>query len=182
LQSNVSDRGHWHLDIEGGCRVRGAYQLFTSQVSPIVDVTEDHIWHKHVPLKVFILAWRLLQDRLLTKANLLNCGIISAEARCVVGCGHAESASHLFLQCDIFASLWQYVRYWIGVSEVEPHSLRAHFIQFTHYLGGSKARRSFLQLLWLLCIWLVWNERNNRFFNNIQTTIIDLMEKVKYYF
>jgi len=99
---------------------------------------------------------------------------------CVAGRGHAESASHLFLYCDIFGSLWQYGRSWFGVSGVEPHSIRDHFLQFTYYLGGSKARRLFLQLLWLLCIWLVWNERNNRLFNNIQTPIIDLMKKVKY--
>jgi len=31
-----------------------------------------------------------------------------------------------------------------------------------------------------MCVWIVWNERNNRIFKNIQTTMIDLMEKVKY--
>ncbi|AES98745.1 hypothetical protein MtrunA17_Chr5g0431031 [Medicago truncatula] len=36
---------------------------------------------------------------------------------------------------------------WIGVSRVDHQSLRAHFPHFTHYLGGLRARRSFLQLL-----------------------------------
>lgn len=122
-----------------------------------------------------------MHDRLPTKNNLLHRGIIQAEAiRCVAGCGHGESASHLFLHCDIFGSLWQHIKSWIGVSRVDPHSLRHHFIQFTHYIGDSKTRRSFLQLIWLLCVWLVWNERNNILINNIQTPIIELIDKVKY--
>jgi len=60
-------------------------------------------------------------------------------------------------------------------------SLRAHFFQFTNYLGGLRARRSFLQLLWLLCVWLVWNERNNRLFNNYHTSITEIMDKVKFH-
>jgi hypothetical protein len=181
LQSNVSDRWIWKPDIVGGYTVREAYQLLTSQVTHNVDVTEELIWHKQVPLKVSSLAWRLLRNRLLTKENLLHRGIIQAEASlCMSGCGNVESEEHLFIHCDTFGSLWQHVRLWLGVSGAEPHNIHDHIYQFTHYLGVSKARRSFLQLLWLLCIWLVWNERNNRLFKNIQTPIIALLEKVKH--
>ena len=181
LQPNVSDRWIWQPDIVGGYMVRGAYQLLTAQATHNVAVIEDLIWHKQVPLKVSILAWRLMRNRLPTKDNLLHRGIIQDEAsRCVAGGGNVESAKHLFLHCDTFGSLWQHVRLWLGVVGVEPHSIHDHIYQFTHYLGVSKARRSFLQLLWLLCIWLVWNERNNRLFNNIQTPIIALLEKVKH--
>lgn len=56
----------------GGYTVRGTYQILTTQVSPLVDVTGDLIWQNQVPLKVSILAWRLLHDRLPTKTNLLR--------------------------------------------------------------------------------------------------------------
>jgi len=52
----------------------------------------------------------------------------------------------------------------------------------THYIGCLKTRRSFLQLIWLMGVWLVRNEHNNELFNNIQTPIIELMDKVKYNF
>jgi hypothetical protein len=64
---------------------------------------------------------------------------------------------------------------------VDPHNISEHFIQFTHYTGHSKVRRSFLELIWLLCVWLIWNERNNKLFHNIQTTIDQLIEKVKFH-
>ncbi|PNX74295.1 cysteine-rich receptor-like protein kinase, partial [Trifolium pratense] len=54
-----------------------------------------------VPLKVSIFAWRLLRDRLPTRANLITRGVLSPTvATCVFGCGAAESAHHLFLSCS----------------------------------------------------------------------------------
>ena len=109
-------------------------------------------------------------------------GIIASEAAlCTTVCGQTETTTHLFLHCATFGSLWQLVWYWLGVTSVDPHSLRDHFIQFTYYLGGLKARRSFLQLRWLVCVWLIWNERNNRFFNKSHTSIREMMDKVKFH-
>jgi len=135
-----------------------------------------------VSLKVSILAWRLLRDRLPTKNNLLRRGVIDAEAvMCVTGCGLEETVPHLFIHCPTFGTLWQHIRSWIGMSGVDPLNIDDHFTQFTHSSGHSKARQSFLQLIWLLCIWLVWNERNNRLYNNIEANIDRLEEKVKFH-
>jgi len=46
--------------------------------------------------------------------------------------------------------------------------------------GGGKAKRSFMQFIWLLCTWVVWNERNNRLFNNIVTPVPRMLDKVKF--
>jgi len=37
---------------------------------------------------------------------------------CVVGCNGEESASHLFFECPVFASIWYAICKWIGVSSV----------------------------------------------------------------
>jgi len=120
LQSNFSDHWQWHSDIVGGYSVRISYQLLTSQESPLLDASENLIWHTQMPLKVFILAWRFLRDRLPTKLNLLNRGIISAEdISCSAGYGQVVSAHHMFLHCDTFGSLWQQVRSLIDVSGLD---------------------------------------------------------------
>ena len=36
-----------------------------------------------------------------------------------------------------------------------------------------------MQLIWLLCVWVVWNERNSRLFKNVITPIPRLLDKVK---
>ncbi|XP_024636563.1 uncharacterized protein [Medicago truncatula] len=138
------------------------------------------VWHKQVPLKISVFALRFLQDRLLTKTNLIARRVLSNDmSLCVAGCGHPETAQHLFLLCNTFGSLWHMVRGWIGCSGVDADNLSDHFLQFTYLTGGAKSRRSFMQLIWLLCAWVVWNERNNRLFNNVITLISRLLDKVK---
>ncbi|CAJ2638275.1 unnamed protein product [Trifolium pratense] len=153
LQDQAIDRWQWSLDPDTGYTVGGVYQHLTSQDSVTLDDADNLIWHSQVPLKVSIFAWRLLRDRLPTRANLVTRGVLSTTgATCVFGCGVTETAHHLFLSCSISGSLWDLVRAWIGISFVDSTSLRDHFVQFTASSGGSRARRSFLQLVWLACV------------------------------
>ncbi|PNX89722.1 glutamate-gated kainate-type ion channel receptor subunit GluR18, partial [Trifolium pratense] len=104
-------------------------------------VSSLNSWCLFVPLKVSIFAWRLLRDRLPTKANLVTRGILSSTAlSCVSGCGEVESTHHLFLSCSTFGFLWALVRSWIGILMVDYFSLCHHFVQFTSSAGGSRAR------------------------------------------
>ena len=131
-------------------------------------------------MKVSIFAWRLLRDRLPKKANLVARGIITPEVHfCVSGCGDIESAQYLFLSCSTFGSLWALVRSWIGFSSVDAHKLSDHFVQFTYSAGGLRARRSFLQVIWLACVWVVWTERNSRLFRDTASPVDRLLDKVK---
>jgi hypothetical protein len=65
-----------------------------------VAVTADLIWHKQIPLKVSVLAWRLLRNKLLTRDNLAWRNIIDHDSQfCVTACGGVETTHHLFLFC-----------------------------------------------------------------------------------
>jgi len=182
LQADISDRWRWNPDTRRGYTVSGAYHMLTTPTEPTDVGLLDLVWHNQVPLKVSIFGWRLLQDRLPTKNNLVRRGLISvADATCVAGCDNNETMSHLFVHCDNYGALWRHIRLWIGVLGVEPYGLSEHFHQFIHSTGLSRKRRSFLQLVWLLCVWVVWKDRNDRIFNNIHTTLEQLLEKVKYH-
>ncbi|CAJ2646720.1 unnamed protein product [Trifolium pratense] len=180
LQDQTSDRWQWSPDPDTGYTVRGAYQILISQDSVTLHDAENLIWHPQVPLKVSIFAWRLLRDRLPTRANLVNRGVLSSSAdTCVFGCGVAESAHHLFLSCSFAGSLWDLVREWVDISPVVSTTLRDHFAQFTASAGVSRARRSFMQLLWLVCAWVIWTERNHRLFKGSIDTPHLLLDKIK---
>jgi len=71
------------------------------------------------------------------------------------------------------------VRSWLGISGPDPLHVSDHFFQFTHSAGGVRARRSFMQLVWLLYAWIIWNDRNDRLFNNTTSSIDQLLDKVK---
>jgi len=140
----VADRWLWLPDQDGGYSVRGVYDMLTTQEQPQLHPNMELIWHKQAPLKISILAWRLLRDRLPTKNNLANHGVIPLEARlCLTGCGHVEDVNHLFLSCPTFGALWPLVRAWLGVVGVDSQTTSDHFLQFINYAGCSRLRRSF---------------------------------------
>jgi len=77
----------------------------------MVDRRAGLVWYKQVPLKVSVFAWRQLRDRLPTRSNLLDRGVITGGAAgCLAGCTHLENSQHLFLSCGFYGSLWQAVR------------------------------------------------------------------------
>ncbi|PNX59276.1 hypothetical protein L195_g051335, partial [Trifolium pratense] len=103
----------------------------------------------------------------------------STAISCVSGCGGAESAHHLFLSCNIFGSLWALVRSWIGVPMVDYTTLGDHFVQFTSSAGGSRARRCFMQLIWLASVWIICTKRNHRLYGGSTSTSLQLLDKIK---
>jgi len=181
LHVNVSDRWVWMPDPFEGYSIRGSYHLLITKDIPLADPATSLIWHNQVSLKVSIFAWRLLRDGLPTKSNLVHRGVIPSEAStCVSDCGFVETTHHLFLSCITYSSLWPLVRHWLGIIGVDSNVIADHFLQFVHLTSGGKAKRSFLQLIWLLCVWVLWNERNYKLFNNVVTLIPRLLDKVKY--
>ncbi|GAU50935.1 hypothetical protein TSUD_411320 [Trifolium subterraneum] len=180
LKDNITYYWVWRPDPSAGYSVRGAYDLLTSRGAQVVTATTDLIWHKQVPLKVSMAAWLLLRNRLPTKDNLVRRHIIPQGAHlCVAECGVSETAQHLFLSCPAFAPLWDLVRSWVGISAVDPSQLHDHFVQFTHSTGSLLTRRSFLQLLWLCTIWVLWHERNSRIFKTKEIAVHQMLDKVK---
>ncbi|XP_024628879.1 uncharacterized protein [Medicago truncatula] len=57
VQTDVSDRWQWLPGTSSGYTVRGAYHILAHQVQQIDDDIGELVWHKHVPVKVSILAW-----------------------------------------------------------------------------------------------------------------------------
>jgi hypothetical protein len=99
--------------------------------------TPDLMWHKQVPLKAYVLAWRLRRNRLPTEDNLVRRHIITHDYRfCVTGCGGAETTQHLFLSCPVLALLWSLIRILVGISSADSFFIQDHFVQFIHYAGG----------------------------------------------
>jgi len=140
----------------------------------MVDVSS--LWHKDVPLKVVLCAWRLFRDRLSTKDNLLRRGVIGNDlSLCVNGRGFMETSSHLFLHCNHFGSVWYLIYRWTGVFTVSPLQVANHFHHFSFLAGVSKVGRSILQVIWFAMMWKIWKERNNKLFNDKVSSIVHLV-------
>ncbi|PNY17176.1 hypothetical protein L195_g013914, partial [Trifolium pratense] len=78
-----------------------------------------------------------------------------------------------------FGALWSLVSSWIGSPLVTAQTLSDHFVRFTVSAGDLRARRSFMQLIWLACVWVVWTERNHRLFRDSENTVLHMLDKIK---
>lgn len=117
LQVDKDDKWLCTLDSSNVYSVRSVYRVLTIQPHVVSPVTVSDLWHKDVPLKVVLFAWRLFRDRLPTKDNLHHRGVIDRDSRlCVAGCGSIESSKHLFLHSSIFGSVWHFIYRWLGIS------------------------------------------------------------------
>ena len=106
LQDHIQDNWRWLLDPVHGYSVCGAYRFLTSDAEPVVDGVYKNVWHKLVPSKVALFAWRLLQDKIPTRANLVRIHVLQPNDNlCVGGCENVEMADHLFLGCILCGSV-----------------------------------------------------------------------------
>jgi len=140
----------------------------------------DTIWHKQIPLKVSLFAWRLYRNCLLTKDNLLRWGIIQAKATfCSGGCAVQEFADHLLINCSHFSRLWPLIRNWSDLFSIDTFCAHDHYVQFGQLSGIPRQTHPFLKLTRLSCVWTIWKERNNHIFNNKTLELHQLLDKVK---
>jgi len=180
LQVDKDDMWLWTLDTSKAFIVRSAYNFLVSQHPIAQPVADSSPWHKDVPLKVVVFAWRLFRDRLPTKDNLFHRGAIDNDSRmCVAGCGFQESSQHLFLHCNVFGSVWHFIYKWIGVVVVTPYTVPDHFNQFSYSGDVSKVRRWIIQVIWFASVWEIWKERNNRIFTDKECSVIQVVDKIK---
>jgi len=162
LQDTVQDSWKWLLDPAHGYSVKSLYHYIIDS-GKIADRSQVHdVWCKYIPLKVLVMVWRLLCNRLPTKQNLVQRGILlPTDGMCVAGCDDMESATHLFLHCTTFSDLWSNVLSWLGNYSVPPGELRHHFIQFTKMAGLPRSSHLFFTVIWFATVWVIWKERNN---------------------
>jgi len=140
----------------------------------------NDVWHKFVPTKVYLFAWRLLQDRIPIRSNLTRRHVLQPINNvCVGGCGSSETADHLFIGCDLFGSVWYSVCRCIGIPCIFPSSITYHYFQFIHMAGIPRPSHFYLKVIWLACIWAIWKERNNCVFKNAVIDPFAIVERVK---
>jgi hypothetical protein len=180
LQVDSLDKRQWRPNPVYGYSVCDAYELLTSQEAVTLGDVEDLLWHKQVPLKVSIFACCLLRDRLPTKTNLVTWGILSPDLdTCVTGCATLSLRN----TCSFLLAPLVHFGHSSGLGltfrrRMHPVSQIILFsspIQWAGLVHGGLC----YSLCWLACVWVVWNERNLRVFQNTENSIFQLLDKVK---
>jgi len=84
--------------------------------------------NKVVPIAL-VTAWRVLENKLATKANLVRHKIMVASSTCSL-CGVEETSTHLFFECKFVWLLWNHCCLWLGVQGAFHNIPLLNFSQF----------------------------------------------------
>ncbi|GJR89114.1 ankyrin repeat-containing protein [Tanacetum coccineum] len=85
-------------------------------------------WNKLLPSKVNILAWRIANKRLPTRANLDKCGIDLESVLCPMCNNDIETESHILISCPIAQSVWKDIFTWWKLSNSHLSALEDVFL------------------------------------------------------
>jgi hypothetical protein len=166
----------WNWEKDGVYSVRSAYHLLCEEKTrllpgpscPSKSKVWKEIWRAPVPNKIKNFMWRLTKDILPTCANLHKKGI-SLDLLCPMCHLEEESASHLFLQCELmkltlFAShLGSHVPL-----NIDLHDWILKWLTCQDALGSQ---------LFCTILWKFWTARNNVVFNGIRLDPTRLVEE-----
>ena len=86
------------------------------------------LWKLKIPSKIAIFAWRLFQDKLPTKSNLLRRQLQLTDVSCPFCGGMEEEASHLFFHCSKIRPIWWETTSWLNITSVFPSNPIQHFL------------------------------------------------------
>ncbi|RVW53835.1 hypothetical protein CK203_088568 [Vitis vinifera] len=121
-----------------------------------------------VPSKVKALAWLVAHGKVNTndKLQLRRPYKALSPQWCILCKGNGESIDHLFLHCPVTIGLWHRLFNLVGLIWVPPRSLEDMLVISFKGLGNSLRGKTLWQIACLTLIWMVWQERNNRIFED----------------
>lgn len=190
LQENSLDKWRWRLNGEGRYNTKSAYEKIV-QLKWSSENLEDRnqfcneeiyrlVWNAIVPLKVSVMAWRLIWDRLPTKVNLIKrrIPIPPDEVKCYSCEFIEESANHLFLHCPLPYEIWTACYRWLGVQTVCHGNIRDHFLMHFGLLKGKRGKKLAI-CIWECVVWLIWKAINNYIFRGLESFSERILDEVK---
>jgi len=98
---------------------------------------------------------------------------------CVGGAVRWRRRITFFFSYDIFGSVWSAALQWLYISFVAPTQSMYHILQFGQMVGLLRSSYTFLQIIWMACVWIIRKERNNRIFHQRTVDTKTLSGKVK---
>ncbi|CAJ2653429.1 unnamed protein product [Trifolium pratense] len=180
-----SDRWRWVPDSVGLFTVKSCYSLLLQYSNTVVlesNVLDaiQKLWKNDVSSKVNIFGWRLLLEKLHTRAALHHRGILnnSHDISCIFCYMHMEDCSHLFFNCSFVKGVWETIYRWLGQSLPADLEGWNHFLSFGS-LVKSKKGNQIRHLIWLATTWCLWKLRNNVVFNGALPDASKLVDDIK---
>lgn len=141
-------------------------------------VTRHLSWKGWVPFKCKFFAWRASINRLPTKIELIKRGVSLPCDMCDLCNSVEETSTHLFTGCVFAAEIWSRVEAWCRMAPIFAFEV-SDLLKLAGSQATSKDNKYILRGIMISTMWALWNERNNRIFNNKNRRAIEVVENIK---
>ena len=160
IQHQMQDTMVWKADPSGFYSTKSAYRLLMTFNRPVPERRIfQTLWKLKIPPRAGVFSWRLIKDRLPTRANLLRRNVPIQDTMCPLCGSQQEEAGHLFFNCKMTMGLWWESMRWsqvIGALSADPAS---HFIQFCDGFGAGRNHSRWCGW-WIALTITIWQHRN----------------------
>nr|GEZ56097.1 RNA-directed DNA polymerase, eukaryota [Tanacetum cinerariifolium] len=120
-------------------------------------------WINVVPIKVNVLAWKVMTDSLPTRFNISRRGIEIDSLNCVNCDRGVETTRHLFFECDMVKQVSHLINSWWDVLDMEIDSYDVWKTWLSNIRMHSRNKKMFEGVYYVMW-WLIWNFRNKKIF------------------
>ncbi|GAU37021.1 hypothetical protein TSUD_207270 [Trifolium subterraneum] len=139
LNPTCCDRWKWIPDSVGDFTIKSCYNVLihvgnTVVLSPHLLVAIRKLWKNDLPSKVGIFGWRLLLEKLPTRAALAHRNILNTddELLCVFCSRVREDSNHLFFNRVHMKYLWRRIHDWLGNENLSPDLVSNNVVYLEH--------------------------------------------------
>ncbi|GKA24760.1 RNA-directed DNA polymerase, eukaryota [Tanacetum coccineum] len=140
--SNMEDRCFWDLNGEGVFQVKDVRSVLDETFLPKENIPTR--WVKSIPIKVNVFVWKLVQDRIPTRLNLMSRNIFVPSVECPVCNNDSESSSHLFFGCQVAKEVLKLICRWWDLVLYDFDNYDGWLLWNQLLFASSKPRKSFI--------------------------------------
>jgi hypothetical protein len=170
VKKEEMDSMKWNHTKSGLFEVRSFYGLLSGRSN--IQFPWKSVWKPKIPSKVAFFMWLLAHDKNLTIDNLRRRRLYVVEW-CFMCKRDSETGAHLFLHCAYAWELWSLVFCIFGIQWTIPSTV-SNLLACWKRRGLTKDHNTIWNAIPRCLMWLIWCERNQRAFEDIERHTVDL--------
>lgn len=154
----------WSGESSGVFSVRSSYKLLQRDTTSPINLQTSaqyfykRLWLLYLPAKVKIVLWRVANNFIPSRANLVRLKLLN-DAMCPICWNGTENLEHIFLQCSITKEVWEVLNLHLIFLNRE-----VQWIEWLTWVSGISSNHQFR--VSCCALWVIWTERNKRIYEN----------------
>nr|GEU36328.1 RNA-directed DNA polymerase, eukaryota, reverse transcriptase zinc-binding domain protein [Tanacetum cinerariifolium] len=158
----MEDRWKWDLESSGDFSVASIRKRIDGIT--LLEVNSKSRWIKYVPIKVNVHAWKVKNDALPSRFNILRRGIVINSIMCDICHNWVETVTHLFFSCCLVREVTRLICRWWDMPFEEFVSYEDWLEWILRLRLPAKNKMMFEGVFYVLW-WHVWAFRNKLLFD-----------------